>query len=222
MKLMLLLEKFKAPFHVHRLRSRLPLFCEWASEKAAQMQRLQSSYEEYVTGVSSARSAVSLETAALLSLLCDATQPTRVLDVGSGFSSLVLRQYQKNSRKKVEVISLDNDLLWLEKTRSFLMKNGFTGGTLFSFEDFMAGSPGKFDLILYDLGDLDQRKINLRRVAKLSLPSGWMVLDDLHKKHYRKFVEQELSSFPHTFISLYALTKDKFSRYAGVITDIHA
>lgn len=85
--------------------------------------RLKNDYHYYINNVSLGNSAASIETAALLDMIVRKNNVERILDLGSGFSSFVFRQYQKDVSLPVEVISVDADAKWLKKTETYLTQN---------------------------------------------------------------------------------------------------
>ena len=91
-------------------------------------ERLRPVFDEYVTSVSVPMAALSLETSALATVLCEITRPHRILDLGSGFSSYVFRRYAATASPQAEVWSIDDSPHWLEKTRGFLASKGFSEG----------------------------------------------------------------------------------------------
>ena len=86
--------------------------------------RLEPIYTLYVNTVSSFQMALSLESAALVWALCDERRPAKIVDLGSGFSSFVLRHWAKVSGREVEVWSVDDDAEWLQKSKEFCASTG--------------------------------------------------------------------------------------------------
>ena len=203
-----------------KLNSHIPGFNTWSERKEAIRRVIEPHHQHYVQKVSNERSAISLEMAVMLAFLCELKKPSRILDVGSGFSSFVFRSYQKTAGKTVEVVSLDNDALWLNKTREYLAMGGLSLNGVMEFDHFLKIKPGKFDIALHDLGNLDERKKHLKTVLKVAHPNAVIVLDDFHKQHYRENIQQQLAAMSIDHTSLYGFTLDKFSRYAAVITGV--
>lgn len=203
-----------------KLNSCIPGFVTWDQRKEALQKVIEPHHQFYIQKVSNERSAISLETAVMLAFLCELKKPTRILDVGSGFSSFIFRSYQKTAGKPVEVVSLDNDALWLDKTRQYLASAGLSLDGVMEFDHFLKIKNGKFDIALHDLGNLDERKKHLRTVLDLAHKDSVIVLDDFHKQHYRENIQQQLSDLEIDHISLCGFTLDKFSRYAAVIAGV--
>src|SRR3954454_24674549 len=104
----------------------VPRDAEWASLHAD----LRAIHQEYIQSVSTAGMAVSLETAVYLLHLCRATSDTSVLDLGSGFSSYVLRRYAAEAGHAVQVPSVDDDAHWPERPAEFLRQQQCDAGGL--------------------------------------------------------------------------------------------
>lgn len=87
---------------------------------------LGAAYIDYVFTVSNAVHAISLPLAAFVGSMCDVGSPKAVIDLGSGFSSYVLRRYAAKQPAHVHVTTADDDPSWLEKTRAFLELAGLS------------------------------------------------------------------------------------------------
>ena len=74
--------------------------------------------------------------------ICRAPTPTRVLDLGSGFSSLALRHYAASAGHAVSVVSVDDNPRWLDTTRDYLEEHGYSAGELRPWSEF-AEAPGE-------------------------------------------------------------------------------
>lgn len=170
-------------------------------------------YQRYVTGVSHPAHAISLQLAFYLWDLVDSTRPSRVADLGSGFSSYVLRLYAKNHAPEMEVWSVDDDAGWLEKTRVFLDSEDVSTDNLVLWEDFGEHS---FDCVLHDLGTMDTREATLSSAIGLVRPGGALVLDDLQMPSYRQFVEQSLERRGIAYESARDQTYDLIGRYSWI------
>ena len=153
---------------------------------------LKATYREYTRQISSDGMAISYELACFLWSLCEATEPQRILDLGSGFSSFVFRRYQKAARMSTEVWSVDENAVWLEKTRDFLGAHGLSYDNLYTWDDFSKLRPGTFDLISHDLGLMEDRPEIFEDTLAWREPAGLIVIDDIHKPQYRKGIIQKL------------------------------
>jgi predicted O-methyltransferase YrrM len=174
-------------------------------------------HEQYVSNVSTADMTISLELSLFLIFLCKMIQPKSILDLGSGFSSVVFRLYAMNANPKPNIWSVDDSIEWLEKTRNFLTKCNLYDKSMIDWHLFTQQNCSAYDLILHDLGSINFRKETLQNVLKLVNSGGIIVLDDIHKKHYRDYVKQNLGPFNRKYYSLKFLTRDDLGRYAALL-----
>ena len=179
---------------------------------------LRPHYDDYTSAVSPAWMAVSLELAVFLTALCTLLKPRRIADLGSGYSSFVFRRYQQACEPAPEVWSVDRDPVWLQATRRFLERHELGTDHLMTWDAFAARRPRNFDLILHDLGSLRVRSETLRDVLALAAPGGAVVLDDLHGRRYRRHVLRVLSEQSLEHHRLEAVTRDRYGRYAMLVT----
>lgn len=180
---------------------------------------LQEPYYDYCNRYSEKIQVISLEQASFLLNACRTIQPKRIADLGSGFSSYVVRKYLMEN-KNCQVISVDDHEMWLSKTSVFLTERNMPVNNLVLASDFYSMSEqGSFDLIFYDLGIMQVRKEYFQpTLALLSKSSGAMMLiDDVHKDDYRSVVYNYLKSKGIEFLNLKKITLDEFGRYAYAV-----
>lgn len=177
-------------------------------------------YEQYVKEVSTPDMAVSLRTAVFLWVLCEGLKPKRILDLGSGFSSFILRFYAA-SKNDVAVWSVDNSTEWLYRTQASLVSHNLSTARLMLWDQFERDSSGRFDFIFHDLGNMDLRRRSLHLVLKLGEEGyGIVLLDDMHKNSYSEYVRDSLSHYSCRYFDLTPYTLDEFGRYCGLVSDI--
>lgn len=184
-------------------------------------------YNNYVPSVSSAGHAGSLELGIYCYKIAEKVKPQSIVDLGSGFTSAVLRLYQKNN-KNVSVVSVDDDSLWLPKTKSFLQRYKLSTDGLELWENFES-QHGTYDLVLYDLGRIVTRIANIDKPFSMLNANGVLILDDAHfsKEFSEKlnikapFLGDVISEaiLRHGFPSetLYNETVDYFGRFSKVV-----
>jgi predicted O-methyltransferase YrrM len=153
---------------------------------------------------------ISLELAATLLVLCQRLQPASILDLGSGYSSLIFRSYAQCAKPQPDVWSVDDSAVWLERTRDILAQRGLDIGTMTTWAEF--NPRRRFDLILHDLGNTEVRRATVDRVCELLSPNGVIVLDDAH--HYRTALLGAVRRAGLKAFSLRRFTLDGISRYA--------
>lgn len=191
------------------------LMQELPRSMAEAMRKLAPPYQRYVSAVSSPVWAVSLESAGLLHALCSLTRPRAVLDLGSGFSSAVLRLYAREAAPGCVVHSVDDDAQWLERSRGFLRSLDLSdeGLLLWSERNALASA---YDLIFHDMGSMALREESLGFVLTHRAPSGLIVLDDMHKEPYGAVAARTCTDAGLQVISLHELTRDGYGRFASL------
>lgn len=175
-------------------------------------------YNGYIRDVSNEQMTASMECSALLYNLCVNYAPSKVLDLGSGFSSFVFRHFSKHV-KSTKVVSIDDDRKWLEKTRSYLRRMDVPCENVIHLESFTFGRNLKeYDLVFHDVGSMLTRKHVFDEIINVSdMYSGIIVLDDMHKAHYRTFVFNSLLFTQYDYYDIEKMTLDNLGRYAGII-----
>jgi predicted O-methyltransferase YrrM len=171
-------------------------------------------YDRYVAEISSDAWAVSWESSRYLLQLCHALAPTRVLDLGSGFSSLVLRHYASSAPHAVSVVSVDDDAEWLERTREFLEELGHAGGELRLWSEFVDAPGEPFDLVFHDLASGALRESAMPVVVRSLSPHGVVVFDDAQHLGHRRAAQRAAREAKLATYSLYRSTRDGIGRFA--------
>lgn len=226
------------------------------------MDILKPYYKNYCKNVSPDNQALSFKASVYCYNYCVKNKPRKIIDLGSGFTSFVLRLYQKNFSTedfKIYVYSVDDNKKWLNKTYNFLKNNKVNTDNLLFFRntsvpvleknpkylnkkngkynflnddlvlslenpknseyiitDFKTGENIKesnFDFIIYDMGLMITRGINLKNAMNLLDKNGNMFIDDL--QFYEKFVKKIIKD--HAILKiLKEETLDNYSRYCGI------
>lgn len=199
------------------------VFPELSSLSASMLEhtrQLQVSHHDYVTDISAANMAASLESSALLCSLLDQGKQSRVVDLGSGYSSYAIRQHVSNAEQPVSVYSVDDSPEWLEKTRGYLSAMQCDTNNLFSWNDHAELDSMQFDLIFHDMGNMQLRESALPWVFDHLEQDGLVVLDDMHKVKYREAALAYMKLHNIRFWSLREFTADKFGRFAFLASKV--
>ena len=178
--------------------------------------RLKPVYDSYIKEISTDDMAVSWETSRLLYAAVKLKRPKTMLDLGSGFSSYVLRIAAIDNHNDALVYSVEDNEFWLGKTRAFLDAHGVGSANLISWDKFQKENKLKFDLIFHDLGSMDTRAAALPYVLSLLNKGGAVVLDDMHKVLYHRAAEREVKKAGLTLYSIRKHTLDEIGRFAEV------
>lgn len=216
-RMFLALETRRGRVDSRRLQKRFPKLRGYHELASGSRRNLLPYYEEYVSGVSKDDMAISLELSVFLTVICDVFEPKRILDLGSGFSSLVFRLCASSAATKPEVWSIDDSPKWLEETHDYLATNNLSTENLVSWSSFTEEEQGTFDLISHDLGGMDLRAQALEKVISLSRPGGKIILDDAHIEDYNSYARRFLKKSKLGYYSLKHFTEDKFGRYCILV-----
>lgn len=179
--------------------------------KAAQ--KLKPYYEQYITQVSRADMAMSLELAAFVYALCVKKGFKTLLDLGSGFSSFVYRLYA-SEHAGVLVLSVDDDAQWLEKTKGYVRQHGLPDASMLTLDQFLKQPVNQFDCVLHDLNFVEVRINYVQRVFEATANSGVLILDDVHKPDYLYQVLDMLNEQSISIYDLKPVTLDSYNRFA--------
>ncbi|MGZ3885277.1 MAG: hypothetical protein ACXVP0_07580 [Bacteroidia bacterium] len=179
----------------------------------ATLKLLQKNHAYYVSHVSSAEMAASLELSVLLYRLATSLNVTAALDLGTGFSSYVLRLAAKNS-SGFAVYSVDDDVSWLQKTTDYLKANEVPADHVLSLDAFKALHTNGFDLVLLDLNFVEVRKDHIADAITIANDKGIIIFDDTHKIEYLRHVKQGALEKKITLYNFRNSTLDAFKRFA--------
>lgn len=138
-------------------------------------------------------------------------RPARVLDLGSGLTSHVLRALMPEVPGMV-VVTTDLSPLWLVTTSRELRRDGLNLEHCHLQDDFeaeCAGQLGPFDLVSVDIGDLAYRLALAPKLAGWLAPRGVVFLDDFHAPHYGPTMTKRLESLGFE-VRIREETRDEF------------
>ena len=183
---------------------------------AVEYRSMRSAYDQYIKDISNKNMAVSWETSCYMQGIARARHATKILDLGSGFSSYVFREYAKKFNHNAVIHSVDDNEFWLEKTKSFLAGFDMPIDNLIALPNFQKENKLKFDLIFHDLGNMTTRAQLLPLVLKVIEPNGLLILDDMHKKKYRVEANREIKKAGLSIFSLRKYTLDEIGRFAAI------
>ena len=170
-------------------------------------------YEQYVKEVSHADMATSLELAAFMYSICKLNHYTKLLDMGSGLSSFVFRLYAKEN-PGVTVFSVDDDAVWLEKTKDFLRQHQLATDNIFTLDQFLKSGEEEFDCILHDLNFVEVRINYVELIMKIAKQNGIVIFDDVHKPDYLFALLAKLKGIKARVYNVKPVTLDNYKRFA--------
>tara|TARA_R110000868_G_scaffold82598_1_gene233166 strand:- start:1844 stop:2929 length:1086 start_codon:yes stop_codon:yes gene_type:complete len=170
-------------------------------------------WKVYVETVSNLSMAGSLQTCAYLAWLVATRKPARILDLGSGISSAVLRL------SGAEVVSVDDDEGWMDRTRAFLSEWEIDDSNLIALDDleaFDAGQPGRYGLVFHDLGGGETRNRLTDYAFQMVADDGVIVLDDAHHPSHLAAYAAAAEAHGFTLYSLADRTEDAIMRHSVI------
>lgn len=216
-KLLSVVEYVQGGLDKYKLLKRIPYLHNYEEQASIIREILQPPYKQYTSTVSSEVMALSLEASVFLAVLCCIIKPKRILDLGSGFSSVVFRMITSEENPKPVIWSIDDAPEWLDKTRTFLSILNLPTDNLITWQTFSEQNRDTFDFISYDLGYTPVRKALFTEVIPLISPGGLIVLDDVHKHDYRLHAKRVLRKTSLLYYSLKSFTCDKGGRYCALV-----
>lgn len=148
--------------------------------------------------------------------------PFRVVDCGSGFSTLVIRAWAKMYRARgfeVSCVTTDHDPGWLARTYGEIVELDFPSGHFYEHNanGFYRVAPrlNLFDFMFIDLGKTPLRIAEFPRYEPLLRVGGLMLLDDWHMPHYREPMTEVLHGAGYD-ISPIPNSTDRFGRFMAL------
>ncbi len=200
------------------LKRALPDFEGIETAARSAREQLHPTWRVYVTTVSTPVMAASLELSALVLAIARIRRPRRILDLGSGFTSCVLRAHAVETGDTT-VVTIDDDPAWLERSRAFLEFKRLPTGEMWTWDEFSASAPQPFQLVVHDLGNMSVRAATLPRVIELTTPEGLLVLDDIHHPKaatYAATAAEACRRAGRRLLSVRPLTLDEYGRSAAL------
>lgn len=180
---------------------------------------LQEYYTQYIENTSTKDMAISWELAKWMYTLCANQEVKKILDLGSGFSSVTFRLYKK-LEKGIRVYSVDDNKRWVDKTIGFLKNRDLDTTNVLEYKNIQKIKRSvEFDLIFYDLGTMDTRRAEFRNVVEKYLKhKSILIADDLHNNSYKCVLEGVARELGLQVYDLSEVTKDLYGRYSVGIT----
>ena len=185
---------------------------DWAAREASLHAALGPLYRRYLDGGTSEATSISLETAVFFGFLCEAVGARRILDLGSGFGSVVAARYAA-AHPSVVSHSVELSAERLARSRRALQRLGLPTTGLRTWPEFLARREARYDLVLHDLDGMAMRTQTLPTALEAVLPTGLLLLDDSHKRAYAAGVSRQLERWCADVVpQAEELTRDRFGR----------
>lgn len=133
----------------------------------------------------------------LLADLVIAHRPARVLDLGSGMTTIILRELQKEQDDML-VVTTDTSTRWLRTTEAELVRDQLRTDHCFEQDAFIAATWEPFDLVSVDCDNLAYRLSIVPLLVQWCAPRGILVLDDFGMESYAADMTAALSAHGFT------------------------
>lgn len=149
--------------------------------------------------------------------LVEERHPQRVLDLGSGLTSIVLRSLARENGMRV--VSTDTSHGWILKTILECRRDGLDDTEFYMHGTFEASEQARtpFDLIVVDIADTPFRRELSSKLPGWLAPHGVIVLDDWHKEPYASTMTTRLQELGFV-VEPCPETRDEFGRFAAIAT----
>lgn len=151
----------------------------------------------------------------LLNDLVQSRKPKRVLDLGSGVTTIILRELQREYPDMM-VVTTDTHRYWLDMTKREVDREGLNADYMFEqswFED-MAPHVELFDLICVDIGSTDYRVALAPKIMQWCAPNGIIVCDDFRLRDFGARINVVFHQFGFDLIER-PETVDEFGQTLG-------
>jgi len=197
-----------------------PRVVMYSQQKVSIESLIRAAYQDYVRNYSSGLISLSLNRACFIYFLIKAFQVQKTIDLGTGISSYVSLLASKAVTGS-EVISVDDNEYWLEKTRAFLHSNNLPGDNLILLKDFLKDiNRVKFGACILDIGDYKLRKqLFPQLAASIKEHGGFIFVDDFHVPAYRSYIETVCDELQLRVYSLRKVTRRRLSHAALVVSN---
>jgi predicted O-methyltransferase YrrM len=138
--------------------------------------------EDYLSRYNRRRdTAIAIEGALALVRACAEKMPRRILDLGSGFSSVIFREWARRQSARIEVVSTDDNPGWLAVTQLELAERGFDPRSCIAQASFEVWPErGRFDLLFVDWSGVESRAERLDDILEWATSGALVVFDDYH------------------------------------------
>lgn len=128
----------------------------------------------------------------LLADMVSERQPKRVLDLGSGITSIMFRELMKEYSEMM-VVTTDTSLRWLDVTRKELVRDRLDTHHTYLQEEFESQTWESFDLISVDCDNLAYRVALAPKLTEWCRIGGMLMLDDWRMEHYTEDMSAQLA-----------------------------
>lgn len=177
-------------------------------------EKLVPEYRTYCTTTSRRAMALSIETCAYVWWLCEFKQARVVADLGSGFSSYMLRRYAAEADHEVVVHSVDSDPWWLQKSATFSEVHGMSTDGFVTGDEWLRYR-ASYDVVLNDYDKGRVREAFAEHGVDRLGPAGVIVFDDAQNREHHHHMANLCREKGFTLLDVYHQTVDEIGRFAS-------
>lgn len=149
------------------------------AEKSAAWERIVFAYMQYYQEVSP--QSINLQTANDVFHLLDSVDSA--CDLGTGFSSVLLRTYSQHVRN-IPILSIDDNPDWLNRNMDFVKHVGLQNSSMVLLDRIDIKHPPRYDLVIHDLGNNAVKRIRTMPLA-IQMAERFLIFDDANYWFYR-------------------------------------
>lgn len=172
---------------------------------------LKPTYVDYCGNVSRRSMAASIETMTYLAYVCQRFRVRDACDLGSGYSSMVLRMFGATRAD-----SVDDSPEWLGRTGDFLEKCGFARDGLYGWKEWVLAGRS-YDLIFVDYSSGLDREMAIRHAPTRLRRGGMLICDDAQHDSHRTVMGETAVEHGLAVLPIRPLTLDEVGRYAAAM-----
>jgi predicted O-methyltransferase YrrM len=147
--------------------------------------------------------AASVESLTYCAHMIESNKIKNILDSGSGLSSAFFHSKFSN------VITVDHDPYWANKTRSFISSHINKHINIESITQLISN---KFEFVFYDYGNIETRIFYFKQA--LELCTRFLYVDDMHVSYYSDYVKTKSRQYE---LNIIPETMDQYGRYGAMI-----
>jgi len=166
---------------------------------------LEKMYLEYITSVPDPSMVISLELSQLIYVICEMIKPQKILDNGSGWSSVLFRKICPHAH----IISTDDNVQWAQRTQEIMRKFEIEPAIVKTWNTIIKKNKRDFDFILHDLGSMQTRVDTLEETLSRLSVGGYALLDDINFNRYAERAFHVIEKLKLKVIKSDLITRDE-------------
>lgn len=141
--------------------------------------------------------------------------PLSVVDLGSGFSTVVIRAWARATGSDAVLHTTDHARKWLGSTARDLREAGLPNDNMFLHDEWTDGKVGldMYDVVFVDFHGPPQRVAGFEAYMDRVHPDGLVIFDDWQFPHLREPIMERLADRGFVWYDLRTETRDVHDRW---------